>query len=206
MPTSTVSSNRQHRYLSLLLVVSLCILLVLVGSSLIVERNTHTPLARIGETAPNFQLPSTAGQMQTLKALRGHPVVLAFVPSVRCDLCQQQLLALQAIFPKLQLQGIAVFVISTDEAASQQAIAANLHLSYPLLAEAPTLGQHPAGTAYGVYHLAASPVDANALFVIDAQGSIRAVQVQPEQVISSNEILTLVDRSLSAQRRKGISR
>jgi len=187
---------RDHSGLWLLVAVSLCLLSVLAISGLIIERNTHTPLVRVGAIAPDFRLPATTGRVQVLDTTRGHPVVLAFVPSVHCAFCQQQLLTLEAALPALQARGIEVFAISTDELPIQQAAVVDLKLTYPLLSEAPTIGQHPAGSAYGIYHLTAAPVDANTLIVIDAQGVIRAVRVQPEQTITKIEILALVSTSL----------
>ncbi len=62
------------------------------------------------------------------------------------------------------------------------------------------MGQHPVGSAHGVYHIAqnnAAPVDANAIIVIDAKGSVRAVRLGPDRVFTTTEILTLIKTGLS---------
>ncbi|MBF6590212.1 MAG: redoxin domain-containing protein [Ktedonobacterales bacterium] len=182
-----------------LIVVATVILLALGVASVAVERATSTPLIAVGARAPRFALPSTSGGVQSLAALQGHPVLLAFVPSVRSALGQAQLRALEAALPTLRTRGVKVLAISTDEAALQRVTAHEPRLSYPLLAEAPTRGEHPAGSAYGVYHLAdpnPGPVDANALILVDGSGIVRAVRVQPARVMDVPAILVLVDMGL----------
>jgi peroxiredoxin len=101
--------------------------------------------------------------------------------------------------PELRARGVAVYAISTDEGAVQRAAVERLGLDYPILAEAPTVGEHPVGSAYGVYHLPQAhpgPVDANAIVVVDSRGTVRAVRVQPGQAMSAAEILSLITGAL----------
>lgn len=189
----SVTSRRQ---LGFLLAVSVIALAVLGTLSVVTERSAHTPLVQVGQSAPDFALQSTSGSIESLAGARGHPVVLAFVPSVLCDFCREQLRTIQTILPELHARGIVVFSVSTDTSAVQQAAAARLDLAYPILSEAPTRGQHPVGSAYGFYHVSEgdqAPVDANAVVVIDAKGIVRVVHVEPDRAMSVSEILALVD-------------
>lgn len=184
--------------LSILIGLALVALIALGVSHVVVERATHTALIGVGKPAPDFTLPATTGGTRSLASLRGHPVVLLFVPSVRSALGQAQLRALQAMLPTLRARNIDVLAVSTDERAIQRATARDLHLGYSLLAEAPTFGEHPAGSAYGVYHLptvSPAPVDANALFVIGADGRVHAEQILPTHVIAPQQILIARHRS-----------
>ena len=59
------------------------------------------------------------------------------------------------------------------------------------------------GSAYGLYHFPQpnpSPVDTNAIVVIDAGGVIRAVETRPDGVITAEEIATLVHQATGGAR------
>jgi peroxiredoxin len=88
------------------------------------------------------------------------------VPSVLCDFCREQLRALKEVLPEPQARGVVVLGSSTDTHSTQRAVDERFDLDHWLLSEAPTAGQHPVGSAHGVYHLHQphpGPVDANAL-------------------------------------------
>jgi peroxiredoxin len=190
---------RERYQLRLLLIASTIVLTILVIAGVVVERSARTPLVQVGQLAPEFTLPSTEGNRVSLAAQRGHPVVLAFVPSVQCDFCREQLLTLQAALPSLRARGTGVFAMSTDTPAVQRIAVNDLALDYPILSEAPIVEQHPVGSAYGVYHLPQrhpGPVDANAIVAVDATGIVRAVRVQIGQSMIAAEIRDLVSAGL----------
>lgn len=174
--------SARSRWVVGLVAAAALILLALAATGAVLERNEGTPLVRVGQGAPNFTLPASTGGTVTMAEQRGHPVLLAFVPSVQCHACQLQLRTLQALQPTLASRGIDLYVVSTDEPVVQRIIARSLHLTYPFLAEEVVIGRHPAGHAYGIYHLAGpqqGPVDANALVLIDAAGVVRAIDRRP---------------------------
>lgn len=175
--------QRAHRrWVISLAVAGAIILLGLTTTGAVLERHEGTPLVRVGQRAPNFVLPASTGGTVTLADQRGHPVLLAFLPSVQCHPCQQRLRFLQTLRSTLTARGVDLYVISTDEPAVQRDVAHSLHLTYPFLAESVVIDQHPAGHAYGVYHRAGGargPVDATAVVLIDATGIVRGVDVQP---------------------------
>jgi peroxiredoxin len=194
-------AGAERRRLGVALGVAGAGLAAVVAAGIVVERSARTPLVRVGQEAPGFSLPSTQGGVESLAAARGRPVVLAFVPSVRCGFCRAQLQALQEALPALRARGAAVFVVSTDTRPIQQRVADQLGLEYPILSEAPTVDQHPVGSAYGLYHLPQrhrGPVDANAVVVIDAAGIVRSVRVQPSEAMAAAEILALAEAALDA--------
>ncbi len=59
---------------------SLALLLFAMGSSAPAQAPPKTPL-KVGESAPDFTLPSTSGSPVTLSGYRGKTVVLAFFPA-----------------------------------------------------------------------------------------------------------------------------
>ncbi len=197
--TTVPLADRDRRRLGMLLSASSVMLLVLVLVGMVVERSAHEPLVRVGQPAPLFSLASSSGGVVSLAHAGHRPVVLVFLPSVRCNLCREQLRAIQAVLPDLQERGVLLFVVSTDTTASQRAAAMELGLTYPLLSESPTVGRHPVGSAYGVYHYPeehSGPVDANGIVVIDGAGIVRAVRVQPGRVMTEDDILAIVRTAL----------
>ncbi len=177
-------------------------LAALTAFGVFVERRARTPLVRVGQAAPEWQLPSPSGAPVSLADFRGRPALLAFVPSVNCAICREQLRALQAALPELSRHGCAVLAISTDLPAVQRAYARSLGLSFTLLSEASIAGRHPVGSAYGLYHQTdsiAGPVESNALVLIDGAGVVRAVTVQTNGDLGAAQISEFVARGLGGQ-------
>lgn len=184
---------KRRRRLGFLLGAAAMTLVALAATGVVAERSARTPLIATGRPAPAFSLPATDDSIVALANERGHPVVLAFVPSVLCDICREQLRALEGALPALRAGGVAVFAVSVDESPLQRRAVADLHLSYPLLSEAPTTEEHPVGSSYGLYHYSQpnpGPVHTNAIVVIDDQGN-GAVRVQPDRPIPLAEVLAL---------------
>lgn len=198
LPTAAHATARltpaERRQLGWALLLASAVLVGLVALGLLVERRARTPLVQVGQPAPLWDLPSSQGGRQALAGLRGRSVLLVFMPAVNCRGCRELLLALEAAQPRLQARGAQTLVITTDLPAVQRMFASLLGLSFPLLSEQPAFGEHPVGSAYGLYHRAspaAGPVDAQALIVIDAAGVVRAVQLLPGP-LSAEQIDQLV--------------
>lgn len=104
-PTGEPLSVRQRTRLGFLLVASVITLAVLATSGVVTERSAHTPLIQVGQRAPGVALPSTSGSTASLAKVRGHPVLLAFVPSVLCDFCREQLRTFRRSSPSCMLVG-----------------------------------------------------------------------------------------------------
>lgn len=176
-------ARTRRRGIAVALLIGCLVLLGTAAMGMVLERREGMPVVQVGQRAPSFSLtPSTGGGLQTLPGKPGQARLLAFVPSVQNGACQRQLKLLESELPRLSAGHVALDVVSTDEPAVQRTIARALHLTYPLLAENVIIDRHPAGAAYGVYHLAGvqqGPVDANALFLVDASGIIRGVDVRP---------------------------
>lgn len=72
------------------------------------------PLPAVGLPAPDFTLPSTAGQDVTLSALRGKKVLLAFFPLAFTGVCTAELCAFTDDWAQYQALGAVVLPISVD--------------------------------------------------------------------------------------------
>lgn len=136
----------------------------------------EVPGLKVGEKAPNFILPTAAGDTLALSTLlaRGK-VALVFVRSVDwCPFCRTQLQAIEAALPELTAAGVQIVSISYDAPAALAAAQAKLGLTFPLLSDTGSrtidafgIRNHEAkGRGVGVPH----PV----VFVLDAQGIIQA--------------------------------
>jgi len=192
----TTSAFLWRKRLGLLLIVSVTLLTILSTSGLSMEHVANPPLIRVGQRAPDFALLSTKGHIESLKGATQHIVLLGFMPSVLCTFCLEQLQILQEASSELSTHGGIVYVISTDTSLLQQTLAQRLGLDYSMLSEAPTMNQHPAGSAYGIYHQEAAPVDTNAFIIIDAKGIVRALRITPDQPITGDEIRGLINSVL----------
>lgn len=134
------------------------------------------PGLEIGARAPAFSLPSsTGGSVDLGELLARGPVALAFVRSADwCPYCRRQLQGLEKNLAQLKTAGVQLVALSYDAPAINAAAAKKLGLTFPLLSDAGSavidaygIRNHEArGRSAGVPH----PV----LFLVDAQGVIRA--------------------------------
>lgn len=69
--------------------------------------------ARLGDSAPAFALPDSAGRTVTLESLRGRVVVLDFTASW-CTACRTALPALDALGARYAARGVTVVTIAID--------------------------------------------------------------------------------------------
>lgn len=134
------------------------------------------PGLKVGETAPDFTLVSSAGGSLTLKtSLAEGPVALVFVRSADwCPYCRRQLEDLQGARQTIEAAGVRLIAVSYDAPATGAAAAKKLGLTYPLLSDTGSkvidaygIRNHEAkGKGAGIPH----PV----VFIVDRQGVIRA--------------------------------
>jgi peroxiredoxin len=124
---------------------------------------------KVGDTAPDFTLPSTSGKPVSLADFHGKKtVVLAFFPAAFTGGCTSEMQKYQLGVDKFQTADTQVFGISEDNTPSQKEFAAKLNLAFPLLSD--FTDRHVA-TEYGV--LVPSRGIANRVtFVIDPDGKI----------------------------------
>ena len=134
-----------------------------------------TPL-KAGTSAPDFSLPSTPDQKVSLSELRGRPVVLVFYPADWSPVCSDQLGLYNELLPEFSEFEAQIIGISVDGIWCHLAFAKDRKLRFPLLPDFEPKGA--VSRAYGAYR----PQDGTcerALFVIDAEGTIRWSYVSP---------------------------
>lgn len=117
--------------------------------------------ARVGDTAPAFQLQNLEGQSVSLQSLRGKPVLINFWTS-SCGPCIQEMPYLQEIYEDWSEKGLALLAINVGDSPSTIKEFLQSHqLSLPVLLD----GEGYVSFKYNVF---AFPVT----FFIDKEGVI----------------------------------
>jgi cytochrome c biogenesis protein CcmG/thiol:disulfide interchange protein DsbE len=122
------------------------------------------PAPAIGHPAPDFTLPTVAGDTFTLSALRGKPVILNFW-ATWCPPCRAELPELEAAHERYAGQVIVVGVNQMEPAANVAAFAGQIGLAFPL----PLDAQGDVSRQYAVRSLPTT-------FFVDREGVIRRIQ------------------------------
>jgi cytochrome c biogenesis protein CcmG, thiol:disulfide interchange protein DsbE len=151
------------------------VMLLFLGSSgllgLAQERPFVTPHPTVlapGQPAPDFVAPDLAGQMLTLEAYRGRPVILNFW-ATWCVPCRREMPVLQAVHEAQKDAGLVILSLSQDVAGSQDTVRvflATVGSTFPALLDADgaiatrynvsllpsTVFIHPTGTIAAVHY------------------------------------------------------
>lgn len=138
-----------------------------------------TTPATEGGVAPDFELETGDGQRIALRDLRGSPVILVFYPADWSPVCGDQVSLYNEILPEFERYGARIVGISVDGRWCHRAFADNRKLRYPLLVDFEPKGA--VARSYDVYR-ESDGTSERALFVIDADGTIRWRYVSPVDV------------------------
>ena len=127
--------------------------------------------------APDFTLKTNAGDTLRLQdLLQNHRhVVLAFYPAAWSPPCGDEVAVFQEALGELRALGAGIVGLSVDNTWSNQAWAEAKGITFPLLSDF-----HPKGAVaeqYGV--LREDGITERALFLVDAEGTIRYSYVSP---------------------------
>ncbi len=93
-------------------------------------------LIETGMPAPDFNLPRDGGDMVSLAALRGKPVVLFFYPKASTPGCTTEACDFTAQIGDFEAAGAVVLGISKDSVKRQENFAAKQSIAMPLLSDA----------------------------------------------------------------------
>ena len=138
----------------------------------------HHPSATLkaGTLAPDFTLHSTPDQSVSLRDFRGQPVILAFYPADWSPVCGDQMALYNELLPEFHRFNAELIGISVDGIWCHLAFAKDRKLRFPLLADFEPKGA--VARTFGAYR-AQDGCTERALFVIDAEGTIRWSYVSP---------------------------
>ena len=101
----------------------------------------------VGALAPDFTLPTDAGDKLSLKSLRGKWVVLYFYPEDDTDVCTAQACSFRDAWADVKKAGIVVLGLSPDGVTSHAAFRKKYKLPFTLLADE----DHAVATKYGAW-------------------------------------------------------
>jgi peroxiredoxin Q/BCP len=124
------------------------------------------PKPKVGDRAPDFELPGTGGRAYRLADYRGRKLILAFYPGDFTTVCTKQFCSYRDQGERLDGLGADVLGISPQSVESHERFVKEKELNVPLLADE----DKEVARAYGVL---AGPLVRRAIFVIDEEGVIR---------------------------------
>jgi thioredoxin-dependent peroxiredoxin len=125
---------------------------------------------KVGDRAPDFELPGTGGKTYRLGDYRGRKLILAFYPGDFTAVCTRQFCSYRDDGERLDGLGAAVLGISAQSVDSHERFVKEKSLNVPLLADE----DKEVARAYGVL---AGPVVRRAIFIVDEEGVIRHAKV-----------------------------
>lgn len=138
--------------------------------------NTGNIALRVGDTAPDFTLPSTSGSDVTLSALRGRSnVVLAFFPLAFTSVCTKELCDFSSEFAAYQKLGATVFGISVDSVPALKEFKAKHEITVDLLSDFKRDVCRQYGTLLDDLFFSK-----RAYFIVDKAGAVRWIHVERE--------------------------
>jgi peroxiredoxin Q/BCP len=131
-----------------------------------------------GTEAPDFELPSDAGEPVRLSSLRGRPVVLYFYPKDDTPGCTKQACGLRDVYGEIEERGAIVLGVSPDTEASHVKFKSKYGLPFTLLADP----EHEVAERYGVWvektsYGRTSMGIKRSTFVIDADGKVASAMI-----------------------------
>ncbi len=141
---------------------------------------------KVGEAAPDFDLPDQNGAMHGLKEFSGKWLVLYFYPKDDTPGCTQEACAFRDDLHKLAALGAQVVGISVDDSVSHAEFARKYHLPFPLLADKTTAvaARYGALMDLGIFKYAKRYT-----FLVDPQGTVAKVYLKVETSKHSQEII-----------------
>jgi peroxiredoxin len=129
---------------------------------------------RVGEPAPDFTLPSTAGVDVTLSGFRGRQnVLLAFFPLAFTSTCTAEVCAFSEDYDRFATGDTVVLPISVDSTATLKEFKTRLQLRQDMLSDF----KRTVSRVYDVL-LEDRFYSARAYFLVDKQGTLRWMHIE----------------------------
>ena len=145
---------------------------------------------KVGDTAPDFTLPTDGGGSVTLSRLRGKKIVLYFYPKDDTPGCTTQACGIRDVYGELQREGAVVLGVSPDDERSHVKFKEKYDLPFTLLADP----DHTVAEQYGVWgekkYMGRTYMGVDrSTFVIDADGNVKRVMHKVKPDTHADEVL-----------------
>lgn len=93
-------------------------------------------MPEVGDPAPDFALPSTAGELRLSTLLQSGPLILAFYTEDNTPLCSNEIAMFRDDFDVIAELGAQVVAVSTDDLSSHRSFAERLGgVPFPLASD-----------------------------------------------------------------------
>jgi len=130
-------------------------------------------MLKVGDKAPDFNLPTGDGKRLGLRDLKGKKVVLYFYPKDNTSGCTKEACSFQENLSVFRKKGAVVIGVSADSVASHAKFAEKYELAFPLLSDESkdimkSYGVWKAKSMYGRKYMGIE----RTTFIIDEQGVI----------------------------------
>ncbi|MCF7796341.1 MAG: peroxiredoxin [Lentisphaeria bacterium] len=139
---------------------------------------------KIGDPAPDFNLPGDDGKMYRLSDYQGQMVVVYFYPKDDTPGCTTEACAFRDSFSEFEKLGVTVFGISYDDRESHIAFKKKYDLPFTLLSDT----DKSASKAYGTKGLFMA---SRKTFIVDEDGKI--AKIYPKVSVSEHAETILAD-------------
>ena len=141
---------------------------------------------KIGQPAPDFNLPDSKGQVHTLAEFSGKWTVLYFYPKDDTPGCTKEACSFRDDLAQLDKLGAKVVGVSVDDTDSHAKFAEKYHLPFPLLADK----DGKVADSYGALtNLFVIKLAKRYTFLIDPQSNIAKVYQSVDTSRHSQEII-----------------
>lgn len=142
---------------------------------------------KMGQKAPDFELPDQDLKNRKLSDFKGKKTILAFFPAAESSVCTAEMCAIRDSLDELRDYGANVVGISVDGPFVNKAFANNHHLNFPVLSD---YGRKVIKKYGIVMKKLASMPDYNAakrsVFILDEQGKVRYRWVSDNPAVEPN--------------------
>ena len=157
-----------------------------------------SPLLKIGDPAPDFELLSDTGQTVKLSDFRGKRVILYFYPKDDTPGCTAQACGFRDEYLQIEERQAVVLGVSPDNLESHRKFKTKYNLPFLLLVDA----DHRVAEAYGVWGQKGAgeitrPGILRSHFVVNEQGILDDVQVQVSPTGSVERALKAIGAGVS---------
>ncbi len=149
-------------------------------------RAADDAIPAVGQSAPQFSLPSQEGKPVSLDAYRGKWVVLYFYPKDMTSGCTMEAHKFQEDLPKYENENAVILGVSVDSASSHKTFCTKEGLSFKLLSDE----QKTTVAKYGsLGNYMGMKIAKRNTFLIDPQGKIARVWTGVDPSSHSAEVL-----------------